>query len=587
MNLRYSDTAIFTHLKNFFSFFGNIAWPSSYQWTQFFKVVSKRERNLFFVFLFFTIASLVFIGARYYLGNTEVAPAKGGSYTEGIIGSPRYLNPILAQTNDADRDIVRIIFASLLKYDGQGNLINDLAESYTIGNNGKIYEVKIKQNAFWHDGQKLTSDDVVFTIKAIQQPEYQSPLRINWQGVEVEKIDDLNVRFKLKNAYAPFLYNLTFGVLPKHIWQDVATTDFHLSEQNLKPIGSGPYVFKKLERNKDGLIKIIELEAFNKYHNDGPYLKNINLKFYPDEESAIDAWQKSEIQGINFISPKNQSRIKNQQTGLNIYSLTLPRYFALFINQTQNKALADKNVRQALAHAIDKDSLLTEVLDGAGKKVDSPVLEGMIGYSDQTKIYEFDLEKAKNILDEAGWKDANNDGFREKAETNLEFSLVTIPWTEFSQTADLLKKNWEAIGAKVSIETKDATSLQQENIRPRQYQMLLFGELLNIDPDPFSFWHSTQTKDPGLNLALYENAQVDAILQDARQDLDPVSRANKYQQFSQIITEDLPAIFLYTPDYLYPILNKFKGVDLKILVMPSDRFSQIEKWYSETARVWK
>lgn len=585
--MRYSDTAIFTHLKNFFSFFGNIAWPSSYQWTQFFKVVSKRERNLFFVFLFFTIASLVFIGARYYLGNTEVAPAKGGSYTEGIIGSPRYLNPILAQTNDADRDIVRIIFASLLKYDGQGNLINDLAESYTIGDNGKIYEVKIKQNAFWHDGQKLTSDDVVFTIKAIQQPEYQSPLRINWQGVEVEKIDDLNVRFKLKNAYAPFLYNLTFGVLPKHIWQDVATTDFHLSEQNLKPIGSGPYVFKKLERNKDGLIKIIELEAFNKYHNDGPYLKNINLKFYPDEESAIDAWQKSEIQGINFISPKNQSRIKNQQTGLNIYSLTLPRYFALFINQTQNKALADKNVRQALAHAIDKDSLLTEVLDGAGKKVDSPVLEGMIGYSDQTKIYEFDLEKAKNILDEAGWKDANNDGFREKAETNLEFSLVTIPWTEFSQTADLLKKNWEAIGAKVSIETKDATSLQQENIRPRQYQMLLFGELLNIDPDPFSFWHSTQTKDPGLNLALYENAQVDAILQDARQDLDPVSRANKYQQFSQIITEDLPAIFLYTPDYLYPILNKFKGVDLKILVMPSDRFSQIEKWYSETARVWK
>ncbi len=515
-------------------------------------------------------------------------PAAGGSYSEGIIGSPRYLNPVLAPTNEADRNISRIVFSSLLKYGGQGQLIPDLAENYAIGDFGKVYDFFIRKDAFWHDKKQLTADDVVFTLQIIKDPDFRSPLRNNWVGVDVEKIDDFTVRFKLKNPYAAFPYNITFGILPKHIWQNIPASDFALSEKNLKPIGSGPYLFKKLEKNKDGSIKMVELEAFKKYYFEGPYLEKLIFRFYQDEEAAISAWKKSEIQSLSYLSPKNYSLVKNKQSeDLNIHNLILPRYFSLFFNQSQHKALADKNVRMALAHGIDKDLLVEKALGGFGQKVDSPLLAGMLGYSEQVKIYEFNPEKANELLNAAGWIDQNGDGIKEKEGQNLEFTLLTIPWPELSQTANILKELWQNIGVKINVEIKDITSLQQENIKPRQYQILLFGELLSVEPDPFSFWHSSQKKDPGLNIALYENPQVDAILQDARQDLDPASRAKKYEQFSQIIAEDLPAIFLYSPAYLYPISSEIKGAEFKILNMPSDRFSQIEKWYVKTKRVWK
>lgn len=539
-----------------------------------------------FIFLFFL--SLGFAGFRLYIKNTQVVPAVGGSLNEGIIGSPRYLNPVLAPANDADRDLARIIFSSLLKYDSQGNLIPDLAESYAIGDSGKMYDVFLKKNAFWHDGKQVTADDVIFTLQVIEDPDFRSPLRVNWVGIDFEKIDEFTMRFKLKNAYAPFPYNLTFGILPKHIWQNISVSDFALNEKNLKPVGSGPYVFKQLEKNKDGTIKSIELAASKNFYLNGPFIKQLIFRFYPDEEKAASALRKSEVQGLSYISPVNYLNLKNSSTnGFNIFEITLPRYFALFFNQSENKALADKNVRIALAQALDKDKLINDILLGFGKKIDSPIIPGMLGFSNDVKTYSYGLEAASSTLQSAGWVDNNNDGVREKDGQNLEFTLSTITWQELSKTANFLKDAWSLVGAKVNVETKETTSLIQENIRPRQYQALLFGELLNIDPDPFAFWHSSQKKDPGQNLSLYENAKVDAILQDARQDLNPASRAKKYQQFDQIVAEDLPAIFLYAPDYLYPLSSQIMGADFKIMVAPSDRFSQIENWYITTKRTWK
>ena len=520
-------------------------------------------------------------------------PGLGGSYSEGIIGYPRYLNPVLAAANDADQDLSRVIFSGLLKLDTNGGLIPDLAESYSIGENGKVYDFFLRRDALWHDGMPVTADDVIFTIQTIQNPDYRSPLRVNWAGIDVEKLDDYTIRFHLKNAYAPFPYNATFGILPKHIWQNISAADFALNERNLKPVGSGPYVFQQLEKNKDGAITSIGLSSSKNYYFNGPFIQYLTFRFYADENKAVAALRKSEVQGLSFLSPANYADVKNNfRSGINIFELSMPRYFSLFINQSQSKALAEKNVRVALATAIDKQKLIDDVLNGFGQKIDSPFIPGMLGYSDQVKTYNFDTERAKNLLDGSGWIDSNGDGIREKTEKGkepvaLEFSIVTTPWQELSQTAEFLKNTWGEIGAKITIETKETSALVQENIRPRQYQMLLFGELLNIDPDPFAFWHSSQKKDPGQNLSVYENAKVDAILQDARQDLDPASRAKKYQEFSQLIAEDLPAIFLYAPDYLYPISDSIRGADLKILVTPSDRFSQIENWYIKTTRAWK
>lgn len=564
-------------------------WPSTYQWSQFFKILGKKERNTIFALIFLFFTALGFAGWRFYLQNTEFAPALGESYTEGIIGAPRYLNPVLSPaTGDADRDLSRVIFSGLLKYDGQGNLIGDLAERYAIGDSGKIYDVFLRQNVFWHDGQKLTADDVLFTIQIIQNRDYDSPLRLNWLGIEAEKIDQYTVRFKIKNAYATFPHNLTFGLLPKHIWQDIAPAEFALNEHNLKPIGSGPYVFGSMGKNENGQIMVIKLKASKKYYLAGPYIKDLIFKFYSDEEKALAALRKAEIFGLSYLSPKNQPTLVGSfRNSLDIQAVKMPRYFALFFNQTMRKALSDKNVRLALAHAIDKEKLIADVFFDFGQKADSPIIEGMAGFSEQIKTYEYDLEKAKNILQSAGWIDANSDGIREKDGESLELTLTTAPWPELTQTADLISGFWQQIGVKTNIETKETSSLIAENIRPRQYQILLFGEFLNTDPDPFAFWHSSQAKDPGQNLSLFSNAQADAILQDSRQDLNNDSRAKKLQQFNQIVTDDLPAIFLYAPNYLYPTNSQIKRLNVEILNSPSDRFSQIEDWYIKEKRVWK
>jgi len=525
-----------------------------------------------------------------------VQPKIGGSYTEGILGQPRYINPVLAQTNDADRDIAQVVYSGLFKYDGYGNLIPDLVKRYTIEDEGLTYNISLKKDVFWHDGQPLNADDVIFTIKTIQDPEYKSPLKTNWQGVKIEKVDDYTVEFKLNNIYAPFLHNLTIGILPKHLWAGISAANFPLAEYNLKPVGSGPYKFKNLKNNKDGKVNSIELARNEKFYlpysknNElqGPFIEKITFKFYSSQEEVLNGLKKREIDGISFIPAE---KIGGGENSLNIYKINLPIYYAVFFNQTESKALSDKSVRQALVYALNKQQVVNDVLKEEGAVVDSPFLPGWFGYSEDIKRYEYEPEKTKQILGDNNWTDADGDGILEKKigdeEVKLEINLLTSNWPELAKAAEIIKSQWEQIGAKVNLTTADSNVIQQEYIRPRQYQALLFGEVLNADPDPFAFWHSSQKKDPGLNLSLYQNKDVDKLLEDARQTTDEQIRAAKYAEFQKIITDELPAIFLYSPTYLYPVDESIKGIDIERLPIHSQRFSQIEDWFIKTKRVWK
>lgn len=548
--------------------------------------------------IFVILASFISLLLKSYFSHTQETADYGGRYEEGIIGQPHFINPALVQINDADRDLVQIIFSGLLKYDGKGNLMPDLAQNYEIKENGLIYDFFLKKNIKWHDGETLTADDIVFTIKTIQNPEYKSPLKINWNGVEAEKIDDYAVRFKLKNRYAPFLHSLTVGILPKHLWAGISPQNFHLAEYNSKPIGSGPYKFKNFEKDKSGAIQLIELEK-NKYFygptetatnsRKGPYLKNITFRFYPNEEAATRALNKGQVNGLSFLSAGQQTKISRR--GLNIYQINLPRYFAVFFNQTQSKVLSNKTVRLALSYATDKKEIIERVLKGNGLTVDSPILAGFFGYAEETKIYDFALEHAKNILEADGFKDSDGDGVLEKKvggeDLKLEITLTTAEWPELLEAAGLLKEHWQKIGAKINLKTIGLGAIQENVIRPRKYEALLFGEVLSADPDPFAFWHSSQKRDPGLNLALYNNQKADKLLEEGRQTLDSEGRAKKYQEFQNLVIDDAPVIFLYSPTYLYPITQKIKGISLERLALPSQRFSQIENWYIQTDRAWK
>lgn len=627
-------------------------WPTKSQWGQFLKVLTKKEKVAFFVFLFLFLGSLSFLLLNFYFKNTKIAPNQGGSHIEGIIGQPRFINPVFANS-DVDRDLVQLIFSGLMKYDENLNIVPDLAKDYPeIEEDGKVYKFYLKENLLWQDKNPLTADDVIFTIKTIQNPDFKSPLQANWVGVEIEKIDELGIKFKLKKPYAAFLENCTLRILPKHIWQDISVESFGRQSQNLEAVGSGPYKIKKIKQNGSGQIKYLILKKNPLYFGQKPNISEIKFLFFNDEEELIKTAQKGKIKGFSLSSSNSPA------DGWQEYLLSLPRYFAVFFNQEKSKVLANKEVRLALNYATDKKEISQKI-------VNSPILPEIYGFEQPSEIYEYDIEKAKSILEKAGFKDENEDGFREKiikkeaafqfknlltvgsegkeveelqkclgvevtgyfgsktkaavinfqekyniettgtvgkntrAKLNeiffaqpeeilpLEFSLATVDQPQMVQTAEILKRQWETLGVKVEIEKYPFSQLEQDFLKPRNYEGLLFGEVLGAVPDPFPFWHSSQIKDPGLNLALYENKKADELLEENRKSSDSATQAEKLGTFQNILIEDAPVVFLYNPDYIYLVSKEIKGVEKKKITDPSKRFSGIENWYIKTKRIWK
>ncbi|OGM98603.1 MAG: hypothetical protein A3C71_02835 [Candidatus Yanofskybacteria bacterium RIFCSPHIGHO2_02_FULL_43_15c] len=560
------------------------------------KVLSPKERYLTLVFLLIFVGSLISLPLTIFYHYTKVAPDYGGSFVEGIVGEPHYINPLLSQNNDVDRDLVSLIYSGLMKYNDEGKLVPDLAKSYEISSDGLNYTIYLKENAKWQDGTLVTADDVVFTVQTAQNPDYGSLQRINWQGVDAEVVDNHTVILKLKNKYAQFLNNLTLNILPRHIWQDVKPVNFALSDFNLKPIGSGPYKFKKLKKNSTSRIKSYELESNKSFYDGRPYINKIELKFYDSEDEMLNEYNKNSMENMAFVSANNLKKVKFKKR-LNIEELKLPRYFGIFFNQNEAKILSDKNIRLALSYGTDKKDLINKILDGKGVETNSPIIGDVLGITGDIKTYDYNVDKAKKFLADSGWGNPDDKGILSKTEKakskkdtpaseKLTLHLTTPTWSELANVANLLKEQWAKIGVELIVETLPTQNLQRA-IKERSYQMLLFGEILNIDPDPFSLWHSSQKRDPGLNLALYNNKSVDDLLEKARQTLNPLERMKQYQDLQKLIIEDAPVVFLYNPLYLYAQTHNIKGFNNKIISMPSDRFSNVEKWYINTKRIFR
>ncbi len=557
-------------------------------WRHLLRGLTRGEINLILFWLGLAIVSLGFMSGYDYWALRTAAPAVGGGYSEGLVGEPRYLNPILASTNEVDRDITTLIFSGLVKHDNRGQIIPDLAASYKISADGKTYEFTLRDKLFWPDNKPLTSDDVVFTLNLIKDGKYQSPLRNNWQGIKIEKIDDKKLNIKLPVQYEPFLENAAVGILPQHLWANIQPQNFLLTQLNTKPIGLGQYQLAKITKNAAGSIRSMELSPNPKYYQKANIAKLV-LRFYENQEDLISGYKRGEIDGFSLNSPKEKDDIKNRS--VNFYNLKLPRYFAVFFNQPKSDVLSDVNVRKALGYATDRKTIAEEILKNEAEAQSGPFPFGVLKLEPPDKTYEFNIETAADLLDKAGWKKSSENGIREKKlsgqkkKTSLEFTLTTTDWPELTQVASLLKTDWEKIGAKVNLDVVPVNAIQLQTIRPREYEALLFGEVLGLNPDPFSFWHSTQRKDPGLNLSAYSNKKVDGLLESARQMLSPQEKIKKYSEFQNIIMNDLPAIFLYSPNYIYAVSNKVKGIETEAINTPSQRFENINQWYISTTRV--
>lgn len=562
------------------------------------RILSVQEKRLLLFLLLVALLSGGILMKRAYVALTRLVPQTGGSYIEGIIGSPRMINPIYA-VKDADRDLTRLMFSGLLMYDGSGAAHPDLAERYDVSPDGKVYTVVLREGLLWHDGARLTADDVVFTVKRIQNAQYKSPLRLNWQGVDTERIDSRTIRFTLRSAYAPFIENLAQGIIPKHLWEQVDPGQAFLHALNLNPVGSGPYRLKRFKYDRDGSLLWYSVTRNPRFHRMGPYLKEITLMFFKNEDGMIAAWRRGDIEGFG---PVSSSRVREfSPDAVRVASLATPRIFSVFFNARQAPALADKSMRRAFSYAIDKKRIAEQATTGGGIAVygvlpvrDLPTGTIIAEKTEMPTAGTYDRARAREMIESAGWKDADRDGVYEKTLRDgkktrtvpLELSLSTGDSPELLRAASLLQEMLAEAGVRVTIEGHSFADLESSVIRPRNFQLLLFGQVHGYEPDPFAFWHSSQIKDPGLNVAFFAHKQADRLLEEARRTTDEAKRAARYGDFSRIIAQEIPAIPIYTQLYQYLLPRDMEGVALSRISLPSDRFNDINAWYRKTKRVF-
>lgn len=567
---------------------------------EFFKKLSNIIRGftisekLFFYFLciIFISSGLIILNDVNNLVSTQV-PTNGGFLKEGIIGSPRFVNPVLA-VSDVDNDLTELIYSGLIKSGPENSLVNDIAQSYEISPDGLTYTFILKDDVYFHDGVKVTTDDVEFTINKIQDSTIKSPKRPGFYDVKIEKVNSKKIKFILKKPYSPFLENLTVGILPKHLWDDLNSDQFSLSQYNVEPIGSGPYKVTKMENLKKNMLIIptyYELNAFDKYTTGKPFIEQLIISFYKDEKTLIDAYTNKDIESINSISPEKITDIKLQKNS-EIKVSPLPRVFAVFFNQNQSEALVYKEVRQALNLAVDRNKIVNDVLYNYGKKLYGPIPADLIENQSKNSIEDGDISAATSLLTKAGWIKSSSTGIMSKKISKtktvlLSITISTLNSADLVKTAELIKNDWEKIGAKVEIKQFDFGDLQQNIIRPRKFEALLYGEVVGKDMDFFAFWHSSQRNDPGLNITMYANTKVDKLLEDARKTLDTSSRIDKYKSFSDEIQKDVPAVFLYSPEFIYIVPGKIQNLTLWTITLPFERFLNINSWYIETNNLWK
>jgi len=515
---------------------------------------------------------------------TTIVPRFGGTYTEGIVGSPRFINPILANS-DADHDLSTLIYSGLVRLGENGTIIPDLAESWDISADGKTYTVHLKSKIFFHDGKRITANDIVFTVEKIGDPSLKSPLRVAWDGVSANVIDDTTVLFTLQKPYAGFLSQLTLGILPEHIWKDIPTESWQLSKYNTEPIGSGPYKMDTLTRSKIGIPETYNLTSFKRFILGKPFIKNLIIICLSNKTDGYDAYHHDQVDGISGVDAKDTATLVSGST--TTITNPLPRVFGIFFNQNKNKAFSDPAVIRALNLAVDKTAITHAVFNDYANPLHGPLPQSI-----DTSPADYETQKtlAVKTLDAAGWKLNPATGLREKTigkeKLVLTFSLSTANTPELESSARLIADMYATIGVHVDIKVFEIGTLNESVIRGRDFQALLFGQIIRHDTDIYAFWHSSQKADPGLNITGYTNKRVDTLLEQAIKETNSEKRAGLYTSITQELAKDAPVAFLYAPDFIYLVNNRVHNVIVPPVTDTDDRFALVYQWYVLTDRVW-
>jgi len=539
-------------------------------------------RGLFFITIISLLVSLVLLSQRF----SEPTPVTGGTLVEGIVGVPRFVNPVLAVTR-ADQDMVALIFGGLMKIAPDGTLVPDIAESITTSSDGTIYNVVIRPDIRFHDGTPLTARDVTFTIGLMQDSDLKSPLRGNWVGVAIEEISEYELNIILTEAYTPFIENLTFGILPRHIWSEIPIEQIPSSRRNTEPIGSGPFRIKEITKNSsDDLVQAYHLERFPEYHHD-IMLNGVRVRFYQNENTLMEGLTKGEFVSTVYAPLSSLSALEGQDR-YRIITSPLPRVFAVFLNQNRSVSLRDQAARQALAESVNRTELVSTVLNGYGVPTIYPIPPHHPALQSDSSVATTTNDAAA-ILTAGGWRQNSDGQWEKRIGGDMQTLTVTLRTTNnptFNQTAESLRRTWESLGVNVFVEQYEQSDLLQSVIRPRDFEALLFGIDMNRAVDLYPFWHSSQREDPGLNIAQYANIAVDSQLEKARATRDETERQEALATSLSEINDDSPAVFLFVPSLTYLVRSDIETANITGLSRPHERFMNINEWHMANEERW-
>lgn len=560
--------------------------PQRFGWNWFFTYLGRRSS--FDRVAFGTLLILALVSGGFWLWQSSYQShvtvlSDGGVMHEGIVGAPRFINPVLATTR-ADQDMVALMYRGLYTFQADGALVPDLASSITVSDDGRTYNVELKSGQQWHDGVEITAEDVAYTIGLVQNPELRSPIRGNWNDVTVEQIDTYELNIVLEEPYAPFIENLTLGILPRHLWQGFTPDEFPFSEYNTEPVGSGPFSLQEIVRNQAGIATQYRLIRFEQYEP-APAMAGVVVHFFTDEAAAADALDAGTITHTAALS---QDRIAAlDESSYQVYEAPLPRVFGLYPNQNRNAVLRDQAAREALSVAIDRAALVEQVLAGYGEVTTSPLPTGFVATGSSTVATSSDSAVTRLLA--GGWEQTEAGGWEKDIDdvpVPLAVTITTANSPLFEATAAALTDAWEALGVEVSVALYEQGDLVQAVIRPRDYELLLFGTDVGRALDYYPFWHSSQRDDPGLNVAQYTSIATDEYLEAYRTTSDPVAQADLLQSFATAITEETPAIFLFNPTFTYVTTSDTPLTLPDRLGRPSDRFALIHDWHIESESLW-
>ncbi|MCJ7625813.1 MAG: peptide ABC transporter substrate-binding protein, partial [Anaerolineaceae bacterium] len=509
-------------------------------------------------------------------------PVRGGIYTEALVGSLQRLNPVLDFHNPVDRDIDRLIFSGLLRFDDRGIPQPELAESWGVSKDGTIYNFALRPGIQWHDGELLTSDDVLFTVELLREGGDIVPedLQEFWREVEVVDLSAETIQFRLPEPFAPFPDYLTFGILPAHLLADLTFEEITNSQSNLHPIGSGPYRFDRFII-ENGEITGVILSVFGDFYFDKPFIEQIVFLLYPDSYAALVAYQEGTVKGIGNVTPEILHDVLIEPELL-MYSGRKPELMMIMfnLNNPQLAFFQEPVIRKALLMGLNRQRMVNEYLDGQGIIADGVILPGTWAYFTGLENSGFDTAAAKLLIKEEGYLVGENGVFREKEGLLFSFELIYPDDDYHLVLAEAIQRDWSLLDIEVNLTPLPYDEIVNSRLESRSFEAALVS--LNMsrtpDPDPYPFWDQAQATG-GQNYSQWDNRMASEYLEQARITVDLSERARLYRNFQVIFNNEMPSLPLFYSVYTYAVDREIQGVRVGPVFDSSDRFGNILDWF--------